>query len=119
METIKLENPWLVPTIDEFLFYCCPECDLKCRYSDDFLEHATKSHDLAKVSLQALNSLDEAETYVQNGEEFKNEGDVDVDVNIDVKPNVEDLQDAIIPEPQIKETRAKRKAKPSTKRSLL
>ena len=27
------ENPWMVEELEEFLYYCCPECDEKCRHS--------------------------------------------------------------------------------------
>ena len=119
METIKQENPWLVPNIDEFLFYCCPECDMKCRYGDEFLEHATTFHELAKVSLPSTSSdFDhfEPEMYMQTDDEQELKQEEDGE-ELDVKPNVEDLQEAIISEPLTKETKAKRKAKPSTKRS--
>ena len=52
---IKEENPWHVSNIDEFLYYCCPECDLKCKDGDSFIDHATNSHEQAKVSLVPFN----------------------------------------------------------------
>ena len=45
---IKQENPFDVETIDEFLFYCCPQCDTKCKDGKDFIEHARKTHTQAK-----------------------------------------------------------------------
>ena len=37
-------NPWFVQTFDDFLFYCCPECDYKCQFHDAFHQHALNSH---------------------------------------------------------------------------
>ena len=38
------ENPWLVRSIDEFLYYCCPECDTKDQSKDLFIKHALDKH---------------------------------------------------------------------------
>ena len=51
MDSIKTENPWDVTTLEDFLYYCCPECDTKTKDSHDFLNHAVNKHELAKVSL--------------------------------------------------------------------
>lgn len=37
-------NPWSVEDLDEFLFYCCPECDEKCVSKETFLNHALELH---------------------------------------------------------------------------
>ena len=37
---IKQENPWDVSNIEEFLYYCCPECDTKVKTTHAFLDHA-------------------------------------------------------------------------------
>ena len=42
-------NPWNVTNVDEFLFYCCPECDSKHVTRDVFINHALLEH--PKVSL--------------------------------------------------------------------
>ena len=41
-------NPWNVPTLEDFLFYNCPECPHKCRSSISFTNHAVKNHPKAK-----------------------------------------------------------------------
>ena len=41
---IKQENPWDVSNIDEFLYYCCPECDTKQKTKSDFITHAIDAH---------------------------------------------------------------------------
>ena len=37
-------NPWVVEQLEDFLFFCCPECDEKCRTKDEFLQHAHYHH---------------------------------------------------------------------------
>ena len=44
-------NPWQVTSKDDFLFYCCPECDMKSKDYDLLYEHAVESHELAKQTL--------------------------------------------------------------------
>ena len=43
-------NPWLVSTLDSFLYYNCPECDLKTKEYDNFYEHAIHHHPNSKVA---------------------------------------------------------------------
>ena len=43
-EKIKHENPWGVSNIEEFLYYCCPECDTKQKTKSDFITHAIDAH---------------------------------------------------------------------------
>ena len=47
-------NPWDVATLDDFLYYNCPECDVKEKDKQVFLEHAILSHDHAKHTLQLI-----------------------------------------------------------------
>ena len=47
-------NPWEVSTLDDFLYYNCPECDVKEKDKQVFLEHAILSHDHAKHTLQLI-----------------------------------------------------------------
>ena len=45
------QNPWLaVATLDEFLYYCCPECELKTKDHNHFYNHAMQIHEKAKVA---------------------------------------------------------------------
>ena len=43
-------NPWLVENFDEFLFYCCPECNYKCRLHNEFNSHALVSHPMVIIN---------------------------------------------------------------------
>jgi hypothetical protein len=37
-------NPWAVTELDEFLFYCCPECDVRVQTKNIFINHAVSAH---------------------------------------------------------------------------
>ena len=37
-------NPWDVSTIEDFLFYCCPECEDKSTSMNNFVHHALSKH---------------------------------------------------------------------------
>ena len=37
-------NPWNVTSVEEFLFYNCPECDMKHTSRDVFINHALLEH---------------------------------------------------------------------------
>ena len=46
------ENPWLVETLEEFLFYNCPECNDKISHSkDEFIDHAWYNHPKSQMTL--------------------------------------------------------------------
>ena len=52
-------NPWTsVHTLEEFLYFCCPECDLSresiYQSRDLFVQHALDHHPKAKFSIQDL-----------------------------------------------------------------
>ena len=44
-------SPWYVINLEDFLFYCCPECDNKSKDHNAFLNHAVTSHPTAKIAL--------------------------------------------------------------------
>ena len=61
-----LDNPWDVPHLDEYLFYCCPVCELKTKTYEDFYAHAVNNHKLARETLEASKtSSDERKTLDQ------------------------------------------------------
>ena len=47
-------NPWDVQSLEEFHFYCCPECDLKEHAKDKFVKHALDQHPHAKDQFSNL-----------------------------------------------------------------
>ena len=67
MSEIKLElNPWQVSNIEDFLFYCCPECDLKTKDSKNFVTHAQHSHSKSKVLLNEVTKNLEVKTELES-----------------------------------------------------
>ena len=67
MSEIKLElNPWQVSNIEDFLFYCCPECDLKTKDSHNFVTHAQHSHSKSKVLLNEVTKSLEVKTELES-----------------------------------------------------
>lgn len=48
------ENPWQVGQIEDFLYFCCPECEEKCHEKDQFLKHAIEDHPKARSILPNL-----------------------------------------------------------------
>ena len=46
-----IENPWIVPSLDKFLFFCCPECENKSSNKSSFVNHAISQHPLVSFFL--------------------------------------------------------------------
>ena len=44
----RTDNPWSVPNLEEFLQYCCPECNDKYESKETFVIHAFEKHPKAK-----------------------------------------------------------------------
>ena len=42
------ENPWFVENLNEFKFFCCPECDERTQSKEIFLNHAVTEHPNSK-----------------------------------------------------------------------
>ena len=41
-------NPWTVSCLEDFLFYCCPECNQQNKEREIFLHHVLDQHPIAK-----------------------------------------------------------------------
>ena len=41
-------SPWMVNQLEDFLYFCCPECDTKEKDRESFLDHAFKEHPTTK-----------------------------------------------------------------------
>ena len=37
-------NPWTFQSLEDFHFYCCPECDERTKESQDLMNHALQMH---------------------------------------------------------------------------
>ena len=67
-------SPWNVVSFDEFLFYCCPECDRKHVSKEQFSEHALNCHPESKRFIFHLKASD-FEVEGDNGESGVKEED--------------------------------------------
>ena len=45
-----VNNPWTVD-LDEYLFYFCPQCEVKCKTRINFVDHAYANHAEARDCL--------------------------------------------------------------------
>ena len=41
----NMKNPWIVSSMFDFCYFCCPECDDKSQSKEDFVHHASDHHD--------------------------------------------------------------------------
>ena len=47
-------NPWDVQSLEEFLYYCCPECPSKNVTKTDFIKHALEAHPQSQGTIEFL-----------------------------------------------------------------
>ena len=73
MSENELENPWFVEELEEFLYFCCPECDLKDQSRENFLEHALNQHPKSKDSLYKFEIKDEPLDDSEKNQLFEND----------------------------------------------
>ena len=68
----NFKNPWIVESLEYFLYYCCPECHLKFSCRESFLQHAINQHPLVQKCLPMLtgvkDEIDGNKEYDTNGE---------------------------------------------------
>ena len=106
MDSIKTENPWDVSTLEEFLYYCCPECPERTKDSHVFLDHAVKTHELAKVSLMTFTQDCDPDSFLNDTEDTPDlpmdETWDDDNVHEDIKPDLKVLEQQVIEEPVFK-----------------
>ena len=51
---MSVENPWDVNSIYDFNYFCCPECDIKSKTKQDFVDHASSTHPKAIGAFQSI-----------------------------------------------------------------
>ena len=84
-------NQWSVSSVDEFLQYCCPDCDVKEKNKEKFIKHALSQHPL---SANYLGEIIIKEELFEDTNEVKYE--------IPEEPDCDGFQiDNIPPEPDI------------------
>ena len=49
------KNPWLVENVDDFNFWCCPECAYKSKDRTVFKSHAVENHPKSTVLFDKTN----------------------------------------------------------------
>ena len=65
-------NPWVVEDLEDFLRYCCPQCDFKEQFDQrqQFIEHALRCHPMARKHIETFmvkkENIQEYENYSTN-----------------------------------------------------
>ena len=59
-------NPWSVENLEEFLYFCCPECDEKNQNKELFIKHALDQHPKSKKCLPKMLVKEEITTEEEN-----------------------------------------------------
>ena len=59
------KNPWCVENLEEFLYFCCPECDERNQSKESFIEHAFEQHPNSKECLVSFQFKEEFENLNQ------------------------------------------------------
>ena len=71
-EEISNYNPWSVADLDVFLYFCCPECDVKDHSKEEFIKHAFTEHPKSKECLP-FHVKKEIEEFDENLDKFEDE----------------------------------------------
>ena len=63
-----LTNPWANKHLEDFLYFCCPECNLKDQSKESFLRHALEKHPKSKsLAFEIKKELFEENDNYNNG----------------------------------------------------
>ena len=93
-------DQWCVSSVDEFLLYCCPDCDFKEKNKDDFIKHAISQHPMSANYLGQI--IIKQELFEDYSGELKNEIVPDYDYTEFLNDNnTDDSYSDILPEPEI------------------
>jgi len=68
-------NPWRVQSIDEFNFFCCPECVYRSKEENSFQTHALQNHELSSTFFHHADDPKAVETALDYP---NNESDIDI-----------------------------------------
>ena len=91
-------NPWLVETIQSFLFLNCPECHFKTKEKNFFQDHATKKHPRSSVLFEENSYKSELEEHFDH--EIEIELEYPIDIDSEVTKNDQILEEIMFPEVQ-------------------
>ena len=83
-------NPWEVSSVEDFLFYNCPECELKTKDSSVLVSHALEFHELARYTFSSNDHQHHHEPMLTNNEDVFEDVKPDLDLGElgDLKPEV-------------------------------
>jgi hypothetical protein len=86
-------NPWQVQSINDFSFYCCPECVYRSRGDTDFEAHAVLTHPQAKLLFKNVSSSEPEESVNNFHVKIEDYSDVAVKIEYDIDQPMEDAFD--------------------------
>ena len=99
-------SPWAVDVLEEFLFYCCPQCSLQEQSREQFLEHALVHHgDESKDYLKKFSFKEEPIDHEDNEANisFPNDDDDHYESDYELDPTNGDISEKYAIECVIKE----------------
>ena len=76
-------NPWVVESIMDFNFFCCPECQYQGKTAKSFESHAIESHPMSKQ----LFNQNEVEIDSKTNDASKEEFNLDIPDESDIEFN--------------------------------
>ena len=86
---VSLKNPWAVDSLDNFSFYCCPECDIRSQNKQEFINHAFSKHPEGAPALYLIKDQTVQGVNFPLNEELKVESDIKDEIEINF--NTSDL----------------------------
>ena len=86
------QSPWAITNLEELLYYCCPECDLRDQSEEQFIQHAFEKHPEAK------NYLLPFKVKLESGDPYYNDNDYDYEDSNNVKCEMKYESDEAEPE---------------------
>ena len=95
--TNMISNPWTYSDLDEFLYYCCPQCDEKYKTKSLFVDHALISHPESESKMKTeLRTLEQSD-FTKNSEnhmKFSIKAE-DLNRNVDIENEENILEDIL------------------------
>ena len=77
-----VKNPWFVDDLEEFLYFCCPECDERNQSKEIFIQHALDQHPNYKECLSnTLVDKEKNEKIILNNEDYTDFNEIPSDLS--------------------------------------
>ena len=80
---VSLKNPWAVDSLDNFSFYCCPECDIRSQNKQEFINHAFLKHPVGAPALHLIKDQTVQGLNFPTNDELKVESDIKAEIDDD------------------------------------